>query len=202
MPGGFEQAYAGVPPWDIGAPQPALVALEKAGKIRGDVLDAGCGTGENALYLASRGHRVVGLDGAPSAIEKARAKARERGVQVEFVVGDALALHALGRQFDAVVDSGLFHVFDDEDRVAYVRSLRSAVRPGGSYHLMCFSDRQPGDWGPRRVSAEELRRAFADGWRLESLEEARFQHNIDAEGARAWLAHFTRLGGGDQQART
>ena len=119
----FDDAYRGTPPWDIGGPQPAFVALAEQGVIQGSVLDAGCGTGENALYFASLGHETWGMDGAPAAIEQARQKAPERGLPVEFRVHDALALEGLGRTFDTVTDSGLFHVFGDEDRARYVESL-------------------------------------------------------------------------------
>jgi len=112
--------------------QPAFVGLEATGMIRGSVLDAGCGTGENALYLASRGHEVWGLDFIPVAIEGAKAKAKERGLGVDFQVGDALKLDQLGRTFDTVIDCGLFHTFADEERPLYVSGLATVVRPGGS----------------------------------------------------------------------
>ena len=95
--------------------------------------------------------------------------------------------------FDVITDSGVFHVFDDEERPVYVNSLRSALRPGGMYYLMCFSDRQPGDWGPRRVSQAELRAAFVDGWSIRSIDPAKFAVTIDDNGAQAWLARIERL---------
>ena len=128
----FESAYQETAPWDIPGPQPAVVGLEESGKIQGSVLDTGCGTGENALYLASRGHEVWGLDFTPVAIERATRKARERGLNVNFQVGDALRLDQLGRTFDTVTDCGLFHTFGDEERPLYVSGLATVVRPGGS----------------------------------------------------------------------
>jgi cyclopropane fatty-acyl-phospholipid synthase-like methyltransferase len=109
----------------------------------------------------------MGVDVAELAIERARAKAEQRGISAMFEVGDVLHLDRLRRQFDVITDSGVFHVFDDEERPVYVNSLRSALRPGGMYYLMCFSDRQPGDWGPRRVSQAELRAAFVDGYAVQ-----------------------------------
>jgi ubiquinone/menaquinone biosynthesis C-methylase UbiE len=98
---GFEWAYRnGVPPWDIGRPQPAIVRLAEQGLIAGDVIDLGCGTGENALYLASRGLAIVGVDAAPTAITQAQEKARLRGSSATFIVADALGLDVLGRVFD------------------------------------------------------------------------------------------------------
>jgi 2-polyprenyl-3-methyl-5-hydroxy-6-metoxy-1,4-benzoquinol methylase len=95
----FDDAYRGTPPWDIGRPQPAFVALAEEGAVRGSVLDAGCGTGERALYFASLGHETWGIDGSPLAIERARQKAQERALAVEFRVHDALALDGLRRTF-------------------------------------------------------------------------------------------------------
>lgn len=190
---GFDFAYAGPPPpWDIGRPQPAFVRLAAGGAIVGPVLDAGCGTGENALHLAGLGFEVTGLDAAPTAIATARAKAAQRGPAVQFIVGDALALAQLGRTFATVIDCGLFHVFGDADRARYVAGLAAAVNAGGRVHVLCFSDRQPGIWGPRRVTETELRAAFADGWQVEAIEPERFETNNDEPPVEAWLATFVR----------
>ena len=187
----FESVYLGTPPWDIGRPQPAIVRLAESGQITGTVLDIGCGTGEHALYLAERGLAAAGVDGAPTAIEKAQAKAKQRGAKVSFEVADALNLYMPGRQFDAVIDSGLFHVFSDEERPATRRASNRVVRPGGTYFLMCFSDQQPGDWGPRRVTHEEIRSVFRDGWRINYIEPSTFETNVG--NAHAWLASISRL---------
>ena len=149
-PHDFDASYASETPpaWDIGRPQPAFDRLAKAGNLVGSVLDAGCGTGEHALLAASLGHEVVGVDLSAKAIELAMTKAATRGVEARFLVADALRLVDLGEQFDTVLDCGLFHVFDDDERERYVDSLAAVVSPGGRYHMLCFSDRQPGDWGP------------------------------------------------------
>ena len=188
----FTESYKGTPPWDIGRPQRAFVRLADQGAIEGAVLDAGCGTGENALFLAGLGHVVVGVDAVPAAIERAGAKMLEKGLQVQFLVADARRLDALGRMFDTVIDSGLFHVFSDQDRVAYVESLASAVRGGGRVFILCFSEREPGDWGPRRVTERELRDAFRDGWEVERIVPERLETNLghDVEG---WLATVRRV---------
>jgi 2-polyprenyl-3-methyl-5-hydroxy-6-metoxy-1,4-benzoquinol methylase len=140
----FDASYAGTPPWDIGRPQPAFLALAEAGTIRGRVLDVGCGTGEHALMAASMGLEATGIDSAPAAIALAEAKARDRGLTVRFLVHDALQLASLGTQFDTVLDCGLFHVLDDDDRRTFVENLRAVIQPGGRYFMLCFSDRQPG----------------------------------------------------------
>jgi SAM-dependent methyltransferase len=186
----FESSYLGTPPWDIGRPQPAIVRLAETGQITGSVLDVGCGTGENILYLAEHGYAAAGVDGAPTAIKKARAKAKRRGLNVSFEVGDALNLPTPERQFDTLIDSGLFHVFSDDERPRFRESLGRVVRSGGTYFLMCFSDHQPGDWGPRRVTQAEIRAVFGDGWRVNSIEPSVFETNLGE--AQAWLATISR----------
>ena len=198
-PHDFEAMYAaappwdGRPPWDIGRPQAAFQELANSGAIRGRVLDVGCGTGEHVLMLAARGLEVTGIDLAPTAIASARDKARERGLSANFFVGDALHLDSLGARFDTVLDSGLFHVFDDQDRRAFVDSLRAAMAPGGRYFMMCFSDRQPGDFGPRRVSEAEIQDAFREGFRIDSIEPSQFDIRPDPGIALAWLAKISRV---------
>jgi cyclopropane fatty-acyl-phospholipid synthase-like methyltransferase len=192
---GWDSAYQdNQPPWDIGRPQPAFVRLADSGMLSGRVLDAGCGTGEHALLAAAHGATAMGVDLSALAIEKARGKAAERGLTASFEVADALHLERLGESFDTVVDSGLFHVFDDADRARYVTSLAAVIEPGGSYHMMCFSDRQPGEWGPRRVRREEILSAFADGWAVESLTPDNFTVNRVEEttSVSAWLAVIRR----------
>ncbi len=200
----FEPMYQGQPPWDIPGPQPAFVEREEAGAITGSVLDVGCGTGENALFLASRGHETWGIDVVPVAIERARAKARERGLEARFEIADALRLETLGRRFDAVIDSGLFHTFDDDQRAAFVASLGRVLKPGGAYHLLCFSDREPPGEGPRRVTEHEIRDAFPGGWEVRSIRESRFatvsgadQPRFSPGGPLAWLATIVRVGDGE-----
>ena len=192
-PESFAQMYEGTPPWDIGRPQRAFVRLAGEGSIKGDVLDCGCGTGENALHLATTGHTVVGIDAVPAAIERARAKMRQRGCKVQFLVADALRLETLAQTFDTVIDSGLFHVFSDEDRVRYVASLSRALRDGGRIFILCFSDREPGDWGPRRVTERELRDAFSDGWEVERIVPERLETNLGPNGVEGWLATVRRV---------
>jgi SAM-dependent methyltransferase len=203
----WDDAYAGsVPPaWDLGQPQPAFVRLAERGLLTGTVLDAGCGTGEQTLLAASHGADALGIDVSPLALEIARGKAAARGIpaaadgqvgSARFEVADALKLGELGLGFDTIIDSGLFHVFDDESRVRYVTSLASVLRPGGRLYLMCFSDGQPGMFGPRRVSRDELRAAFTVGWTIVAIEDEAFALNRGAFGiatAQAWLATVSRV---------
>src|ERR1700742_2684903 len=181
-------------PWDIGRPQPAFVRLADEGRLTGRLLDGGCGTGENSLLAASHGADVTGIDVAPNAIARARETASGRGLNARVEVADALDPGRLGLTADTVIDSGVFHVFSDDDRARYVASLATVLRPGGTCYLMCFSDRQPGTWGPRRVRAEELRAAFSDGWTVESITADTFEINpMDGTTrVQAWLAAIAR----------
>jgi cyclopropane fatty-acyl-phospholipid synthase-like methyltransferase len=193
----FESMYAGQAPWDIGRPQKSFIAV--ADRITGSVLDAGCGTGDTALFLAGRGHQVTGIDFLEVPIERAKRKAAERGVRATFLVKDALTLKDWAERFDNVIDSGLFHVFSDEDRRRYVEGLATALKPGGRLFLGCFSDEEPGEQGPRRVSKKELHDAFAEGWSIESIEAAKFEVRPDLKdlqfsegGPKAWFVVVRR----------
>jgi SAM-dependent methyltransferase len=189
---GFDAMYAGTPPWDIGRPQPAFVKLAEQGLVRGRVLDVGCGTGEHALMASAVGLEATGIDASPTAIGLAKRKARERGLEARFIVWDALELPALAHRegFDTVIDCGLFHVFDDDDRVTYVSGLRSIIAPGGRYLMLCFSDREPGEFGPRRVTHDEIRASFADGWVVESIDAAPLEITF-GPAVQAWLVVVT-----------
>jgi cyclopropane fatty-acyl-phospholipid synthase-like methyltransferase len=146
-----------------------------ADQITGSILDAGWGTGDTALFFASQGNQVTGIDFLEVPIRRAQRKATERGVQVTFLVKDALTLKDWSERFDAVIDSGLFHVFSDDDRRRYVEGLATVLKPGGRLFLGCFSDEEPGTQGPRRVSQKELHDAFAEDWSSESIAPSRVE---------------------------
>jgi cyclopropane fatty-acyl-phospholipid synthase-like methyltransferase len=194
---GWDDEYAAgkaPAPWDIGRPQPEFVRLAEAGLLTGRLLDAGCGTGEQALLAAQHGADALGVDIAPRAIERARGKAAGRGVPARFEVADVLHLGELGQTFDTITDCGLFHTFDDDGRAQYVTSLAGVLRPGGHCYLMCFSERQPGTFGPRRVTQQELRAAFAGGWVMESISAVTMDINpgLPTPVVQAWLATIRR----------
>jgi SAM-dependent methyltransferase len=189
----FDEAYSGVPNWEIGRPQREFVTLEKTGEIRGDVLDVGCGTGENALFLAERDHEVWGVDSVPRAIELAQEKARERDLSVTFLVQDALDMENLSQTFDTIIDSGLFHALSDPDRLRFVCSLITVLRPGGTYLMLALSDLEPGENGPRRVTQQEIRATFEEGWRINWIRAAVFEGRGKPAGYLAWLSSITRV---------
>ena len=189
--GAFDQSSSGISSWDIARPQPAIVRLAQSGEIVGTVLDVGCGTGENALYLSSLGHEVTAIDTAQEAIDKARRKSLERQLRVNFRLVDALAVPCLGLTFDTVIDSGLFHVFSDEERVEYANNLGAVLMPGGRYFMLCLSERETRE-GPRRVTKAEITDAFRDGWTINDIQETKFETLIHEGGAWAWLATISR----------
>lgn len=187
----FFDAYEGTPPWDVGHPQLEFVALSNEHELRGPLLDVGCGTGENGLFFAHRGLDVVGVDLVPAAIEKARAKSQERGVRADFEVGDALAFD-LGRQFQTIIDCGVFHVFPDNDRSTYVERLAHHAAKGADLFVLVFSDAETRSGGPRRIREAEMHESFAPHWEVVSVKPADFQVIMYQTPARAWLGHYRR----------
>jgi SAM-dependent methyltransferase len=164
------------------------------GGFAGAVLDAGCGTGENALHVASLGLSVLGVDVAETALAIARAKADARRIKVEFAAADAFQLERLGRKFESVLDCGLFHTFDGNERSGYVASLASVTEHDGTLYVLCFSDHRPAT-GPHPVSQEELRVAFnlGAGWTVAAVEPDRIQTRFHHDGAPAWFATIRRI---------
>lgn len=191
----WDASYTGGPaPWDIGHPQPAIARLASTEKFSGPVLDAGCGTGENTLLLASLGLPVLGVDVAGTAIAIARQKAAERGLHAEFAVADAFHLDRLNRIFSTVLDSGLFHTCSPEERPAYVASLASAATHAASLYILCFSDEGP-EIGPHPVSEQDLRAAFhpSSGWTIAAFQPDRIHSRLHPDGASAWLVTLHRI---------
>jgi cyclopropane fatty-acyl-phospholipid synthase-like methyltransferase len=193
----FIEAYSGEAPWEIGRIQASFARI--VDKMESPVLDAGCGTGDMAIALAVRGHHIIAFDYLKEPIRRARSKAAERNITVEFRVADALSLTDWPERFMTVVDSGLFHTFSNEDRRQYVAGLTHVTNGDGRLFLMCFSDAEPGEFGPRRITKDELQAAFADGWQIESIEPAQFETNPKFTGAtfseggpRAWFATIRR----------
>lgn len=193
----FESMYATGARWDVGRPQQAFINV--ASQIQGSVLDAGCGTGDLAIFLAMRGNLVTGIDFLEEPIRRAKLKANERGLAISFLVMDATRLAEWNDRFDNVVDSGLFHVFTDDDRKKYVAGLATVLKSGGRLFLICFSNEEPGSDGPRRVAEQELYESFSGNWEIESIERARFEIRTDlkdrefsAGGPKTWFAIIRR----------
>jgi ubiquinone/menaquinone biosynthesis C-methylase UbiE len=191
----WKSVYKGSPPWDIGAPQPEIVRLVENKEIRkGRVLDIGCGLGDNLIFLAKRGFSVTCMDIVRLAIVKGEAKAREQGVKVDFRVGDALKLDRYFGEgyFADIIDSGLFHSLSDDERALFANQIRRVLTDGGKYFILCFSDKEPGSEGPRRISKKEIRETFSKMFRINYIKDAFFAGKLHKIGARAYIASLTK----------
>lgn len=189
----FDELYrGGTAAWEVGRPQPEVVALADGGFFTGRVLDIGCGTGENALMLSARGYDLLGIDQIESVVQQASGKAAERKLSAQFKVHDALNLATLGITFDTVLDSAVFHGFSDSERPRYAESVASVLRPGGRMAMICFSEHETREGGPRRVTQQEIRDTFAGGWAIDEIRPIRYAAHLYADGARCWLTLMRR----------
>lgn len=189
----FRCVYWFKAPWDVGGPQPIVKELEQKGQITGRVLDVGCGTGDTAIYLAQKGYKVMGIDFIPKAIDLASARAKRAGSQIPFRVFDAMKLDQLHERFDTVIDAGLFHNLSNNSRIRYTYSLGSAMEPGGTFHMLCFSDSQRGFIGPHRISRQEIYQTFSQGWHIDSIRETKYKALYPIGGAHAWIASIRKV---------
>ncbi|GAB3760789.1 class I SAM-dependent methyltransferase [Microlunatus parietis] len=177
----------GRPPWELGGPQPALVEALTREPVEDPVLDAGCGTGDLALWLAARGHRVVAFDFSAAAIEQARAKITTGGSDVTFLVADATRLADLPLRPRTVVDSGLLHGLDEPSRSAYVDGLRDLCEPGARLFLLARDD--PGSEHADAGRAELITRFAAPDWTDTEVRPAEVCAQVDGAAVRlpGWL---------------
>ncbi|MEN6329728.1 MAG: class I SAM-dependent methyltransferase [Methanobacteriaceae archaeon] len=192
----WDEAYKGNPPWDIGQPQSVFLSLVKGGEIKPSrALDIGCGRGENAIMLAKSGCYVTGIDLVQDAISKANAKAKEQGVDVNFVVGDVLQMDQLFTQgeFDVIIDSGLFHAMTDEERPIFARQVHRVLNTGGNYFMLCFSDKEPEGYGPRRVSKIEIIQTFKPFFKINYIKDASFDSRFGSGSRKAYLVSAAKV---------
>lgn len=190
----FKHYAAGIPNWQTDRPQPEVIRLLDEGRIEGPVLDLGCGAGDNAMEIARRGLRVLGMDPVPEALRRAREKVRQSSLAQppEFMVGDALQLEESGLEFETILDSAVFHIFSDADQLAYVRGVESVLSSGGRLHLLSFSELEIREPGPRRLSLEQIRAPFGGGWEMEEARRCRYEDRSKPDGAHAWRVSFRR----------
>lgn len=213
----FDEVYQGLSslgrrgPWDIGEPQPTVVQYAEAGLFDGHILDVGCGTGEHALYLAAMGKQVAGVDMSPTAIEMAKQKAQERGLEVSFEVRDVLHWNDERDLFDVVLDCAVLHLFEGPQRAAYVQALHRVCRKGANLFMMGFPPppyavaRAVLAKSGARIALSEmmksrLQSALAGRFELQSVNETTMKvYRPGTSGAshlEAWVATATRLGRG------
>jgi ubiquinone/menaquinone biosynthesis C-methylase UbiE len=186
----WNEAYEGTPPWDIGHPQSVFEALIKDGEItHGRALDIGCGRGDNAIMLAINGCDVTGIDIVEDAITDAKTKSIIHHVKVNFVVGNALQMDRLfmEAEFDFVIDSGLFNAMTDEERPVFAQQVRRVLKPGGKYFMLCFSDKEPGDYGPRWISKPEIERTFTPFFNIIYIKDSALDSEIGLSTIKAYL---------------
>lgn len=163
---------AGRAPWDIGEPQEAVVAASEAGQLRGSILDSGCGTGNNAIFLAQQGNSVLGVDGAPTAIEDARGRAARAGARVDFLCADVTTMDGVERRSEVVLDSALYHCLPTDQRSAYAAALSRVTAPGAQLHLFCFADVDDGGFRlppSMTVSREDLHANLGTHWDIDGI---------------------------------
>lgn len=152
-------------------------ALKDRGLVAGSLLDVGSGPGTQAVALAQRGFSVTATDISGTAVAKARERAAAEGTRLEFVRDDILDTKLKG-PFDLAFDRGCFHVLPPDRRPDYVRTLARLLRPAGILFLKCFSDLQPGDQGPHRLSPDMVREAFASTFEVVSIERTVYQGGL------------------------
>jgi ubiquinone/menaquinone biosynthesis C-methylase UbiE len=191
----WNEAYKGIPPWDIGHPQSVFEDLIKDGEIKpGRALDIGCGRGDNAIMLAINGCDVTGIDLVEDAINDAKAKAIRHHVKVDFVVGNVLQMDRLfiEAEFDTIIDSDLFNAMMDEERPIFARQIYRVLKPGGKYFMLCFSDKEPGDYGPRRISKAEIERTFTPLFKTIYIRDSAFDSRVGPSSIKAYLVSAIR----------
>ena len=190
----FQSIYLqGIPIWEIDRPQISVKSLFEAGKFKGKILELGCGTAENSIYLNKEGFEVVGIDLSQCAIEIARKKAKKKNANIELICGD-LFKHDFGVEgFDTILDSGVFHGFGDNARDNYLHVLQNLIKPGGLLHLIAWSELEPGQEGPRRLTRGEIQRFFKSEWADITIVKTIYETNAHADGAAAWLASMTKI---------
>lgn len=169
---GWDEVYRRYPlnalPWELGRPRDVLVELiEKELITRGKALDLCCGAGTNTVYLATKGFKVTGIDISPMAVEYAKKKAKEANVKINLFVQNFLDLPFRNAEFDFALDMGCFHHVKVEDRATFIDGVNRILRRGGSYLLICFSDRNGPAWN--HLTEEQIVQLFSNYFKIKSI---------------------------------
>lgn len=180
----FESVYQETAPWDIGAPQPALMELIKKYPPKSMILDAGCGTGDTAIALAEMGHQILGIDFVDSAIDQAKQKQKklktEIASNIEFIKEDLFQIRNLNRKFGSVIDSGFYHLFDKKQGNEYLQNIASVMESGGILYMLEFAIEFDIPNGPRTVTEEEIKHSLSqgNGWKILEIRHVQFENKI------------------------
>lgn len=197
----FQKIYESGAEWQIGKPQSVVMDLCERGKFRGPILDCGCGTGDNSIYLANQGFHVVGFDFLSHPIDIANSNLANETIKphLEFRVADALKLSTWSERFATVLDCGLYHVFPEKIRTTYIAGLHHVLARNGKLLLLCFSDLEPGTHGPLRITKTQIEDDFSNGWKVIAIERSILEFtptkngvSFSSDGARCWLAILER----------
>ena len=191
----WDQHYEdGFLPWDTEEPDPNLVAaVERFGIVPGRALDIGCGTGTHAVWLASQGFDVLGVDVAPRAVERAEARAAETSTDgtCRFSTLDFLNDPPQGESFDFVFDRGCFHVFDEPaERARFAANVAECLATDGQWlSLLGSTEGPPREFGPPRRTAREVADAIEPVLEIVDLRASAFDLNLDVPQApAAWIS--------------
>lgn len=162
--------YLTNPPWDTGITPPELVSFIESSPP-GKALDLGCGTGTNAIYMAQKGWEVSGVDFVGRAIQTARRKARQAGVQVKFYLDDVTRLKGIAGPFNLILDIGCFHNLQESDKKTYIQNLERLLETGGTFLIYAFiqTDLDRKD-GLSKVDLAALSRFMQLEWRQDGTE--------------------------------
>jgi 2-polyprenyl-3-methyl-5-hydroxy-6-metoxy-1,4-benzoquinol methylase len=167
----FDRRYSGTAPWDYNQPHAVIRELVQKKEIKGRILDLGCGTGDDAIFLASEGFEVVGIDFSKVAIEKAKEKIKDKNFDLKLLEENVFEITSDIGTFDTIIDCGLYHGLTDNLKEKYVEVLSELLNASGVLYLLCFSDLMPKTFCPQRVSQREINDFFSDGWSIESIEK-------------------------------
>lgn len=192
----YQNARAEDLPWYHATPDEDLVALfDEFVPDGARVLDLGAGPAVHSIELAARGCAVVAIDGVPEAKKMANALAEEKGVEIDYRVGDAIRQTPEG-PFDVVFDRGFLHTLDPDERPIWRRAVLGALRPGGVAIIKAFDAYPPRDYGPHGMSARDILDALGEpqdsGLRLDWLRHTHFPGHDPTTHA-AWAIVATRL---------
>ncbi len=176
-------------PWDQPMPPPEVIALVATLPV-GRALDLGCGLGRAALYLASLGWQVDGVDFIPQALVEAKARASAAGLTAKicFHQGAVTQLDFLHGPYDFVLDVGCAHGLAPHELKTYHRELYRLLKPGAIYLLFAHLNAAENEAEPQRwLDETHLKQVFAEGFRLEREEYGQTQVNDQAPWRSAWF---------------